>query len=141
MRRLFRNNFVNNRVGVEFIVELLRIIGQFLKNNRYIFGGNSQKNNGSKLGNKRLIPTPQSSPQRSAGGNSQLHSKRSSNGPSPENFLTIGGYFERNTYRVTALRWLKKKILSFDRFRLATLEQFLYTSTATVEWNSLYELF
>ena len=40
---------------------------------------------------------------------SQLRSKRSSNGPSPENFLAISGYFERNTYRVMALRWLKKE--------------------------------
>ena len=73
---------------------------------------------------------PQSSPQKSAGGKLQLCSKWSSNGPSPENFLTIGGYFEHNTYRVMVLRWLKKErrkwtILSFNRFRLATLEQFL----------------
>ena len=28
---------------------------------------------------------------------------------SPENFVTIGGCFERYTYHVTALGWLKKK--------------------------------
>ena len=82
---------------------------------------------------------PQSSPQKSAGGKSQLRSKWSSNGPSPENFMTISGNFECNTYRVTVLCWLKKEkrrwtILSFDRFKLATLEQFIYTSTVTVEW-------
>ena len=77
---------------------------------------------------------PQSSPQKIAGVRSQLRSKRSSNGPPSENFLATGGFFERNTYRVTALGWLKKKeerkkkerrrwtILSFDRFRFATLK-------------------
>ena len=35
-------------------------------------------------------------------------------------------------------RWT---IVSFDRFRLATLEQFLYISTATIDWGSLYKLF
>ena len=39
----------------------------------------------------------------------ELHSKQSSNAPSPENFLTIGGYFKRCTYHVTALSWLKKE--------------------------------
>ena len=37
---------------------------------------------------------------------SQLCSKQSSNEPSPE---TIGGCFERSSYLVTALGWLKKE--------------------------------
>ena len=36
---------------------------------------------------------PQSSPQKIAGVRSQLRSKRSSNGPSSENFLATGGFF------------------------------------------------
>ena len=41
---------------------------------------------------------------------SQLCSKRiSSKGPSPENFLTSGGYLECNTNRITVLGWLKKE--------------------------------
>ena len=35
-------------------------------------------------------------------------------------------------------RWT---IPSFDHFRLATLEQFLYAITAAVDWGSLYKLF
>ena len=46
---------------------------------------------------------------KSAGGKSQLHSKQSSNGPSPENFLTIGGCFECYTYRVMTQGWLRKE--------------------------------
>ena len=52
---------------------------------------------------------PQSSSQKSAGGKSWLRSKQSSNGPSQGNFLTVGGYFERYTYRITVLGWLKKE--------------------------------
>ena len=63
-----------------------------------------------------LIPTAntlpsQSSPQKSAGSKSQLRSKQSSNEPSQENFLTIGGYFEhyKYMYRITVLGWPKKE--------------------------------
>ena len=49
-----------------------------------------------------ILP-PQSFPQKSADGKSQSRLKRNSNEPSSENFLTIGGYFECNTYHVTAL--------------------------------------
>ena len=58
--------------------------------------------------------------------NGKLHSKQSSNEPSPENFMTIGGCFERYMYRVMAPDWLKKKeirrltILAFDHFRFVT---------------------
>ena len=52
---------------------------------------------------------PQSSPQESASGKSQLHSKQSSKGPFPENSLASGGCFEHYTYHVMALGWLKKK--------------------------------
>ena len=48
-------------------------------------------------------------PAKSAGCKSQLCSKQSSNEPSPENFLTIGDYFEHYMYRVMALGWLKKE--------------------------------
>ena len=51
---------------------------------------------------------PQSSPQEGESGKSQLCSRQSSNVPSPDNFMTIGGCFECYTYRVTALGWLKK---------------------------------
>ena len=61
----------------------------------------------------------------------------------------MGGCFERITSRVQALGWLEKKeeerirkILSFNRrFRLATLEQFLHTITAAVDWGRLHKLF
>ena len=64
----------------------------------------------------------------------------------PENFLHTGGCFERNTSRIQVLGWLEKKeerrtIPSFNRFRLATLEQFLHTITAAVDWGILYKLF
>ena len=57
----------------------------------------------------RPTAAPSVFPAKSVGGKLQLHSKRSSNGPYPENFLTISGYFECNTFHVTALHWLKKK--------------------------------
>ena len=38
------------------------------------------------------------------------HSNQSSNEPSPDNFMTIGGCFKRCTYRVMALGWLKKEV-------------------------------
>ena len=44
--------------------------------------------------NSQYALPPQSSPQESARDKSQLCSKQSSNGPSPENFVTIGGYFD-----------------------------------------------
>ena len=61
--------------------------------------------------------------------------KTKQNRPSPENFLTIGGYFEHYTYCVTALGWLKKDeeeerkrrtILTLNRFRFATLKYYSY---------------
>ena len=81
--------------------------------------------------------------------------KQSSNGLSPENFLTIGGYFEHYTYRATALAWLKKKeqeeeeeedktrrltILTFDHFRFTTLKQLLHVVIATADWGKFYKL-
>ena len=51
---------------------------------------------------------PQSSCKKSKSSKFQLRSKQSSNVPSPENFVAIGGYFERYMYRVMALGWLKK---------------------------------
>ena len=50
---------------------------------------------------------PQSSPQKSASGKSQLHSGKAR--PIPKNFMTIGGCFECYTYRVMVLGWLKKE--------------------------------
>ena len=55
----------------------------------------------------------------SASGKSQLRSKQSSKGTSPENFVTIGGCFERYTYmyRVTAaLGCLKKEKCGSEQF-------------------------
>ena len=53
---------------------------------------------------------PQSSLQKKiAGVRSQLRSKRSSKGTSSDNFLATGGFFECNTYHITALGCLKKK--------------------------------
>ena len=46
---------------------------------------------------------------KSASGKSQLRWKQSSNGPSPKNFMTIGGCFKCYMYRVMALDWLKKE--------------------------------
>ena len=40
---------------------------------------------------------------------SQLRSKQSAKAPSPENSLATGGSFERNTFLITALDWLKKE--------------------------------
>ena len=40
---------------------------------------------------------------------SYTQSKAQTAGPSSENFVTIGGCFERYTYCVTALGWLKKE--------------------------------
>ena len=48
-------------------------------------------------------------PQEVAGVRSQIHLKQSSKGPSSENFLATGGFFECNPYRVTVLGCLKKK--------------------------------
>ena len=60
--------------------------------------------------NSQYALPPQSSPQKSASGKSQLRSKQTSKGPSPENFLTIGDCFERYTYRVTGdARLVKEK--------------------------------
>ena len=60
-----------------------------------------------------------------AGVRSQLCSKRCSKRPSSENFLATGGFFERNTYRATALGCFEQErrwtILTFDRFRFASL--------------------
>ena len=39
----------------------------------------------------------------------QLHSTPSAKCSPQENSLATGGCFERNTYRVTALGWLKKE--------------------------------
>ena len=50
-----------------------------------------------------------SSPQKSQGSKSQLCSKQNSNGPSLENFLIIGGFFESYMYCVTVLGKLKKQ--------------------------------
>ena len=47
--------------------------------------------------------------QESANDKSQLRSKQTSKGPSPENSLTIGGCFEHYTYHIMVLGWLKKK--------------------------------
>ena len=41
-------------------------------------------------------------------------SKQSSKWPLPENFLAIGGCFERYMYRVTTLGWLKKEYGTHD---------------------------
>ena len=44
---------------------------------------------------------PLSVPHKNAGGMSQLCLKQTSNGSSPENFLSVGGYFECYMYHVT----------------------------------------
>ena len=51
----------------------------------------------------------QSSPQKNAGGKSQLCSKMKLKRSLTENFLTTGGHFKHKTYRVTAQGWLKKE--------------------------------
>ena len=53
--------------------------------------------------------TPSVFAAKSVGGKFQLCSMQNSNGPSSENFMTIGGCFECYTYHVTALGWLKKR--------------------------------
>ena len=58
--------------------------------------------------NQYTLPS-QYYPQKSISSKSQLRSKQSSNGPSPENFETIGGCFECYMYRVMVLGWLRKK--------------------------------
>ena len=50
-----------------------------------------------------------SAPRKSAGVKSELRSKLSTKAPSQEDSLATGGSFKRNTYRVTALDWLKKE--------------------------------
>ena len=76
---------------------------------------------------------------------SQLRSTPSAKCTSQENFLATGGCFEHNTYRVTALGWLKKEeyepsILILDCFRFATLKQLLHIAVITADWGSLYKL-
>ena len=39
----------------------------------------------------------------------EARSQLCSKGPSSENFLATGGFFESNTYRIIVLGWLKKK--------------------------------
>ena len=74
-----------------------------------------------------------SSPQKSTGNKSQLNSKQSSNGPSPVNLLTIGGYFKCYMYCVMVLgySWRKKdrkkkrkkkeRKLHVEQFRLSII--------------------
>ena len=57
-------------------------------------------------------------------------------------------HFSRSGTRLVGEERRKKKkkeedeqFPSFNRFRLATLEQFLHTITAAVDWGSLYKLF
>ena len=80
-----------------------------------------------------------------------LCSKKAQNDHLQRISYRTGGCFEHNTSPVQALGWLekkeeeerKKKINNseFDCFRLATIEQFLYTPIAAVDWGSLYKLF
>ena len=42
----------------------------------------------------------------------------------PREFLTIGGYFEHNTNRITALGWLKQKKINL------TMESFYWVHTS-----------
>ena len=49
---------------------------------------------------------------------SYTQSKAQMHHPRPENFLTIGGYFECYTYRVTALGWLKKEEKEEERKKM-----------------------
>ena len=75
---------------------------------------------------------------------SQLRSTTSAKCIPPANSLATCGCFERNTYRVTALGGLKKEedepsaILSFDRFRFATLKPLLHIAITTADWGRLY---
>ena len=62
---------------------------------------------------------PSVSPTKSAGDKFQLHSKQTSNKPSPENFRTIGGYFRTIHILADKRRWT---ILTFNRFWFATLK-------------------
>ena len=63
---------------------------------------------------------PQFFSQKSAGDKLQLHSKRSSKGPSPDNFLTTGGWFECNTSCIKALCWLEKKKKEVANYKQST---------------------
>ena len=81
---------------------------------------------------------------RSASVKSRLCSKQNSNGPSPENLMTIGGCFECYMYRVTVLGWLekekrKKKINNSD-FRPFQVCHFKIVTIATADWGRLYKL-
>ena len=84
--------------------------------------------------------------QKSSGSKSQLHSKQSSNGPSPDNFMTIGGCFECYTYCNTALGWLKKKKeknVNNSDFRPFQVCHFkvvpIHIAITTAGWGKLYK--
>ena len=71
--------------------------------------------------NSQYALPPQSSPQETASGKSQLRSKQSSNELPPGNFVTVGGCFKCYTYRVMALCWLKKERKKMNNFDISGL--------------------
>ena len=76
---------------------------------------------------------------------SQLRSKQSAKASPPENSLATGGSFERSTFLVTALDWLKKEkrrwtILIFGRFRFVPLKWLLYVTITTIDWGKPFKL-
>ena len=85
--------------------------------------------------NSQYTLPPQSSPQESASSKSQLHSKQSSNGPSPENFVTIGGSVFR-TLRI----WLKKEDELNSDFWPFEVCHFKIVTITTPDWGKLYKL-
>ena len=85
------------------------------------------------------LHAPSVFPQESTGSKSQLHSKQSSNGPSPEHFMILGGYFECYMYHIMALGWLKKQ--EAEERKKEEDEQFwLSTVSGLPLWNSYYTM-
>ena len=103
--------------------------------------------------NSQYTLPPQSFVQKkSASGTSQLRPKQSSNGPYPENFMTIGSCFEYYTYRIIVLVWLKKeeqrkkerkkemKEMNNSDFWLFHVCHFkVHIANTTADWGKLYK--
>ena len=78
---------------------------------------------------------------------SQLRSKQSTKVPPPENSLATSGSFERNTFLVTALYWLKKerkkmKKSDFWPFQVCLFKMVTATlpGITTVDWGKSFKL-
>ena len=70
---------------------------------------------------------------------SQLRSKPNAKAPPPENFLATGGRFERNTFLVMALDWLKKEDERYSDFWPFQVCR-VYVAITTVDWGKPFKL-